>query len=174
MFPNDLSATACAADRNPKAFDQLPRNIIEGGKASYQDECQELIITRVVCIENRPIKLLQFLQRRWPAEVSGQFLKADGTPEWESITVAGLFQGGDHTALIGTLNGEAWVMCFVAPKDSGKRLQAQAACYGNESATPKGLYFAFNHHPDPNGCASERQFDDLKASGWVPVARLWR
>ena len=34
-----------------------------------------------------------------------------------------------------------------------------------KSATPKGQFFAFNHHQDPKGCTPEQLLDNLKALG---------
>jgi hypothetical protein len=60
IFPNDLPTTACAADSEPKTFEQLRSSIIEGGRANYQNGHQELVIARAESIENRRIEVLQF------------------------------------------------------------------------------------------------------------------
>jgi hypothetical protein len=40
--------------------------------------------------------------------------------------------------------GGAGDVFYTAPKDSSKRLRAAAALYGNESATPKGMFLPSN------------------------------
>lgn len=170
MFPNDLPATACARDSNPKGFEDLRMAIIQGGHATYQDGRKELTITRTESIENRLIKALQFLRQKRPRENWAQFLKADGTLQWEAIAVAGQSQGGGHAALIGIKHRVARVLCFGAPKDYNQKLNAPAAWYGQESATPKDRFFAFNHHQDPKGCTPEQLLRNLKALGLAASA----
>ena len=139
--------------------------IIRGGRAKYQDGRKELAIARAECIESRLIKLLQHLQKLRARENWAQFLNADGSIKWETVAVAGQSQGGGHAALIGIKHRVARVMCFGAPKDYSRRLDAPAAWYGDESATPKALFFAFNHHQDPKGCTPEELLRNQKALG---------
>ena len=165
MFPDDIPATVCANDSNPKSFEEFRMTIIQGGHTTYQDGRQAITIARSESIENRLIKLLQHLQKLRSKENWAQFLNEDGSVKWESVAVAGQSQGGGHAALIGIRHRVARVMCFGAPKDYSKRLNAPAAWYGEKSATPKGLFFAFNHHQDPKGCTPEQLLSNLKALG---------
>ncbi len=163
MFPDDIPATACANEANPKAFENFRMAIIQGGRASYQGGRQNFSIERPESIENRLIKLLLYLKPLRPKEHWEQFLDDNGTIKWESIAVAGQSQGGGHAALIGIKHRVARVMCFGAPKDYSKRLNAPAAWYGDASATPKDRFFAFNHHEDPKGCTPKELLKNLKA-----------
>lgn len=165
MYPDDIPASACAADSNPRSFEDFRMAIIQGGHATYQNGRKEMTITRAESIENRLIKALQVLQQKRPRENWAQFLKADGSLKWESIAVAGQSQGGGHAALIGIKHRIARVLCFGAPKDYHKRQDAPAAWYGLDSATPKDRFFAFNHHQDPKGCTPEQLLGNLKALG---------
>lgn len=110
MFPNDIPATVCANDSNPKSYEELRLAVIQGGHASYQDGRKEISIVRSECIENRLIKALQYLQDKRPKENWAQFLKKNGSIQWESIAVAGQSQGGGHAALIGIKHRVARVM----------------------------------------------------------------
>lgn len=139
--------------------------VIRGGYATYQDGRKAISIERPESIENRLIKVLQYLQQKRSRENWAQFLNEDGSIKWELIAVAGQSQGGGHAALIGIKHRVARVMCFGAPKDYSKRQNAPAAWYGQKSATPKGQFFAFNHHQDPKGCTPEQLLDNLKALG---------
>lgn len=163
MYPNDIPASVCANDSNPKSFEDFRMTIIQGGVAALYDGRKAMTIERAECIENRLIKLLQHLQKLRPKENWTQFLNENDSIKWESVAVAGQSQGGGHAALIGIKHRVARVMCFGAPKDYSKRLKASAAWYGEESATPKGLFFAFNHHQDPKGCTPEQLLANLKA-----------
>lgn len=165
MFPNDIAASACANDGNPKSFEELRMAVIQGGRATYQDGRKEMTIERPESIENRLIKLLQFLQQKRSKENWAQFLNEDGSIKWASIAVAGQSQGGGHAALIGIKHRVARVLCFGAPKDYSKRHDAPAVWYGQEAATPKDRFFAFNHHQDPKGCTPEQLLNNLKALG---------
>jgi hypothetical protein len=165
MFPDDIPAAACANDSNRKSFENFRMAIIQGGHAVYQGGRKEISIERPESIENRLIKLLQHLQKNRPKENWAQFINEDGTIKWESIAVAGQSQGGGHAALIGIKHRVARVICFGAPKDYSKKLGAPAAWYSDASATPKGRFFAFNHHQDPKGCTPEQLLQNLKSLG---------
>lgn len=163
MFPDDIPASACASDSNPKSFENFRMAIIQGGHATYGGGRKEISIERSESIASRLIKLLLHLKATRPREHWEQFLNNEGTIKWESIAVAGQSQGGGHAALIGIKHQVARVMCFGAPKDYSKRLNAPAAWYGDASATPKGRFFAFNHRQDPVGCTPEQLLRNLKA-----------
>ncbi len=165
MYPDDTAASACADDGNPKAFEQFRMAIIEGGDAAYRNGNKTISIPRPESIENRLIKLLQHLHDKRPLEQWAQFLNPDGSIKWESIAVAGQSQGGGHAALIGVKHKVERVLCFGSPKDYSKKLKAPAAWYAETSATPKGQFFAFNHHQDPNTCTPEEMLANLKALG---------
>lgn len=165
MFPNDIPASACANDANPNSFENFRMAIIRGGRATYQNGRKEILIERSESIENRLIKVLQYLQQKRPKENWVQFLNEDGSIKWASIAVAGQSQGGGHAALIGIRHRVARVLCFGAPKDYSKRHDAPAVWYGHDSATPKRHFFTFNHHQDPKGCTPEQLLSNLKALG---------
>lgn len=165
MFPDDIPATACANDSNPRAFENFRMAIIRGGHAMIQGGRKQFSIEPCESIENRLIKLLLHLKTIRPNEHWEQFLDNDRTIKWESIAVAGQSQGGGHAALIGIKHPVARVMCFGAPKDYSKRLNAPAAWYGEKSATSKDRFFAFNHRQDPKGCTPEQLLRNLNALG---------
>jgi hypothetical protein len=156
-YPNLLSASICNDDADPKAFENFRMTIIQGGKNPH------ITINRWDSIENRLIRVLQTLAQRLPQEGWDTYLNADHSIRWEKIAVAGQSQGGGHAALIGLHHKVARVLCFGAPKDFSIKLNAPAAWYGEESATPKELFFSFNHMQDRQGCTPEHQLDNLKA-----------
>lgn len=164
-YADDVPATVCANDADPKAFEDFRMAILRGGRASYQEGRKSISIEPSECIEVRLNKLLQHLQKARPDEAWAQFLEESGTTRWESVAVAGQSQGGGHAALIGMKHPVARVLCFGAPKDYSRRLGAPAAWYGSASATPKERFFAFNHRQDPIGCTPEQLLANLKALG---------
>ncbi len=168
MYADDVPASVCAYDSDPKAFETFRLAIIRGGSASYQDGRKTLTIGPAECIEVRLTRLLEHLQKRRPEESWAQFLQGDGAIRWGSVAVAGQSQGGGHAALIGIQHTVARVLCFGAPKDYSKRLRAPATWYRTASATPKARFFAFNHRQDPVGCTPEQLLENLKALGLDP------
>jgi hypothetical protein len=165
MYPDDLAAVVCTNDSDPKSFENFRMALIEGGHSTYQNGRKELSIDRTESMENRLIKLLHHLQEKRPKENWNQFLNDERTIKWETIAVAGQSQGGGHAALLGIKHKVARVICFGAPKDYSKRLNAPAAWYSDPSATPKDRFFAFNHHQDPICCTPQQLLENLKALG---------
>ena len=165
MYPDELAATACANDSDPKSFETFRLAIIQGGHATCQNGRKEMTIAQPESIENRLAKLLLHLKTIRPLEHWEQFLNADGAIKWERIAVAGQSQGGGHAALIGIKHRVARVICTGAPKDYSKRLNAPAAWYLLPSATPKDRFFTFNHRQDPVGCTPAELLENLKSLG---------
>lgn len=157
QYPNDISAAVCHQDPEPPAFEDFRLALIAGGASKH------ITVSRTDSIENRLIKLLQRLQQIRPKEEWGQFLNADGSIKWEAIAVAGQSQGGGHAALLGILHHVSRVICFGAPKDYSLALHAPAAWYEKPSATPKKLFFAFNHEQDFQGCSPKALQENLRA-----------
>lgn len=157
-YPNDTAAATIRKASDPNAFEEFRMALIQGGHTKY------ISIERSESIENRLIKLLLFLKANRPKEENwAQFLNEDGTIKWEAIAVGGQSQGGGHAALIGIKHRVARVICTGAPKDYNKKLASPAAWYRKKSATPKGRFFAFNHHQDNYGCSPEHLLRNLKA-----------
>ena len=156
-YPNDVAAAQFRKDSNPSTFGVFRMAIIQGGRTKY------ISIEPSESIQNRLIKLLQYLQENRPKDNWGQFLNRSGSIKWESIAVAGQSQGGGHAALIGIQYRTARVLCFGSPKDYNTALNEPAKWYHRPSATPKNRFFAFNHLQDPMGCTPEQLRENLKA-----------
>ncbi|MDB6064962.1 MAG: hypothetical protein JWR26_1170 [Pedosphaera sp.] len=157
-YPDEIPASICRNDPNPKAFEEFRMAIIQGGRSKH------ISVATPDSIENRLVKLLQHLQKLRPKENWGQFLNGDGTIKWESIAVGGQSQGGGHATLIAIKHRVARVICTGAPKDFNQRRNVPAAFYQEESATPKSRFFAFNHRQDYTGDTSPEQLlRNLKA-----------
>jgi hypothetical protein len=163
MYPNSVAAAeACDDSSDPNAFAAFRWALIEGGDTRY------IKVPREESIENRAIKLLEYLQSRHPDEGWGAFLR-DGGIAWDRVTLAGQSQGGGHAAIIATRYLVARVLCFGAPKDYSRRLGAPAKWY-DRSVTPPGRYFAFNHVQDRQGCDGRQELENLQKLGVIGVA----
>lgn len=156
-YPNSISASSCNKEPEPGAFEEFRMAIIQGGATKH------ITVSKTDCIENRLVKLLRLLMEKRAREEWPQFLNDDGSIKWERIAVAGQSQGGGHAALIGIHHKVTRVLCFGAPKDFSVALQAPAAWYLKESATPKDRFFTFNHEQDRQGCTPAQQIENLRA-----------
>jgi hypothetical protein len=158
QYPDEMPASVCGNDSDPNAFEEFRMAIIQGGQSKH------ITIERSDSIENRLVKLLQHLEKIRPKENWGQFLNDDNTIKWESIAVGGQSQGGGHATLIAIKHRVARVICTGAPKDYSHKRNAPAAFYREDSATPKGCFFAFNHYQDfAGGTSPEQLLRNLKA-----------
>ena len=156
-YPNDESASICRQDSDPEAFEKFRMALIAGGTSKH------VTLARTESIENRLIKLLEYLVKKRPDEHWEQFFKSDGSIKWPVIAVAGQSQGGGHAALIGIKHEVARVICLGAPKDHSLALGRPAEWLTKESATPKCRFFAFNHQQDHQGCSPAQQMENLRA-----------
>jgi len=157
-YPDEIPASVCNEDKDPKAFEKFRMAIIQGGDTKH------ISIERSESMENRLIKLLLHLEKIRPREKWGQFLNEDGSIKWEAIAVGGQSQGGGHAALIAIKHRVSRVICTGAPKDYDQRLDKPAAFYSEEPETPKSRFFTFNHHQDyAGGTSPEQLLKNLKA-----------
>ena len=155
-YPNKRSVTeACREATSPSAFEDFRWPIIQGG-ATLSIE-----IAKPESIENRTIKLLQFLHRKYPAQGWAQFLRHDEIV-WDKVAVAGHSQGGGHAALIATRHYVARAICLSAPRDYNVRLDAPAAWYKNSLTLPK-RFFTFNNIHDRQGCSTEQTLLNIRS-----------
>lgn len=159
MYPDDIPASICRRDKDPAGFEKFRLCLIQGGESPH------ITIPRVESIEHRLIQMLRLLQKMRARENWGQFLDAEGGLVWGKIAPAGQSQGGGHAALIGMKHKVARVIATGAPKDWSLASNGPAAWLLGESATPKSLFFTFNHVQDQQGCTPEQQWITLEKMG---------
>jgi hypothetical protein len=100
------------------------------------DTSPRVAVNRANSIENRLLKLLEYLHSLAPEEGWGEFVR-DGDPRWELIAVAGHSQGGGHAAMIGKIHLVHRALLFSA---------TEPAPWTTESHfTPVDRYFGFAH-----------------------------
>lgn len=96
----------------------------------------------------RLTKLLQHLRQTRPEENWDQYLNADGSPQWERISVGGQSQGGGHAAFIAKFKPVARVIMLSGGWDM--RAPGEIAdWYAKPSATPAARWFATYHVEEP-------------------------
>jgi hypothetical protein len=126
----EVNAELCAGQ--PAACQEEVRlEIITGA-----DTSPRLEVNRANSIENRLVKLLEYLDGLAPEEGWGEFLR-HSEPRWELIAVAGHSQGGGHAAMIGKIHLVHRVGLFSA---------TEPAAWTTESHfTPSDRYYGFAH-----------------------------
>ena len=108
-------------------------------------------ITRANSIENRLIKLLQYLRARFPGDGWGQYLKNDSAIRWASIVVSGHSQGGGHAGIIGRYHLVARVVMFAAMDYNGRAMKPAnwiAEPDSTPNAAPSRRFYGFSHQRD--------------------------
>jgi hypothetical protein len=159
MYPDDIPASICQNDENADAFSEFRWAIIEGGNSPHLRDP----IPHAESIENRTIKLLEHLDRKYPDQHWGQFIK-NGEIAWDKVAIGGMSQGGGHAALIATKHPVARVLCFGAPKDYNLYWNSPAKWY-ESSVTPPSRYFAFNNTHDHQACNCRQELEILARLG---------
>lgn len=99
-YVNDRSVNLqiCPGSNDPNCPELVRLEILDG-----VDRTTLVDVDRANSIENRLIKLLQYLEVNYPGEGWSGFLDATGQPRWESMAFAGHSQGAGHAAMIGKL-----------------------------------------------------------------------
>lgn len=130
-FPDSIAmVTLCESSPEEACYDKAREEIISGA-----DLVDGLDITRPNSIENRLIKVLQYLHKNYPAEGWLQYFTKDEIL-WDRIAVGGQSQGGGHAGYIATKYKVARVVMFGAPKDYGDAYKKPAKWMYAKSKTP--------------------------------------
>lgn len=108
-------------------------------------------VNRANSIENRLIKLLQFLQNRSPQDDWAQFLIGGNSLNWAKIVISGHSQGGGHAGIIGRYHPVARVVMFAAMDFNGLANSPAnwiAHPETTPNATPPERFWGFSHTRD--------------------------
>ncbi|MEO0403594.1 MAG: T9SS type A sorting domain-containing protein [Bacteroidota bacterium] len=142
-YNNDVAAqTPCAMSPDLDCHYNFRREILEGF-----DYSSEVDVNEANSIENRLIKLLQYMQNTQPLQGWEQYF-TNNSIHWEMVTVSGHSQGGGHAATLGIdrpLNG---VLMFGSPNDFSVFYDQPAPWTSLEHLTPDSVYFSFNNIND--------------------------
>ena len=148
MYPNEVTVNGrcggansdlqCAGDVRGEFLDGIDRTPLVG-------------VSRANTIENRLVKLLQYLQRQNPQDNWAQFIErrttGDSVPRWSSIIVAGHSQGGGYAGYIATQRRVARSIMFCA-LDYNVEQRSLSAWVTGAKATPQADFFAMGHERD--------------------------
>lgn len=142
-YPNSWTVNdMCGPSPDPDCFEKVRMEIIDG-----KDRTSKVTISQANSIENRVVKLLQYLDRTRPTEGWGQYLEG-AAPAWSKIIIAGHSQGAGHAAMIAKVYKVARVAMFGGPTDYSQRLLRIAPWLSAPHATPTEAYYVLNHTRD--------------------------
>jgi hypothetical protein len=148
-YPNDQAVNrdlCVGSNADLDCYARVRLEIIDG-----VDRTPLLNITRANSIENRLIKLLIYLSKRFPNDGWEQYLEKDGTISWPSIVVGGHSQGGGHAGIIGRYHLVARVVMFAAMDYNGREMKPAnwiALPDSTPNATPAERFYGFSHQRD--------------------------
>ncbi len=147
-YPNNPAiGTLCNSSSDIDCYTNTRLEIIDG-----TDRTTLVTVDSANCIENRIIKLLQYLQLQNSSENWSQFLDTTGNIIWDKIVIAGQSQGGGHAGVIAKYHKVARVLFFASPKDFSTYFSNPANWIDSTNQTPANRYFAFAHSSDNIGC----------------------
>jgi hypothetical protein len=119
---------------DPDCHKNVRLEILDG-----KDRSPFLYVDRSNSIENRLIKLLEYLRQNQPQEKWSLFL-SNGQLRWDLLALSGHSQGGGHAAIAGKIHKCDRIILFSAPEP--------AAWTTETSRTPPHLYFGLVHQKE--------------------------
>jgi hypothetical protein len=134
MYPNEFSIVpSCAGSSDPDCAASIRLEVLDG-----QDRSTAVSINGANSIDNRLVKLLVYLDARFPSEGWSRFLK-NGAPDWSQIVLGGHSNGAAQAAFIGTIRLVERVALISGPAPE------EAAAWMSIGRTPAAKYFALYH-----------------------------
>jgi hypothetical protein len=152
-YINDQSINydICYGVPDPTCEETARLEIIEGF-----DYSPLIAVSRANSIENRLIKLLQYLHQEYPAEAWDAFLDGE-TIRWELMAFAGHSQGGGHAAMLGKIHSVYRVGMFSSTEPAAWTLEPLV--------TPSDRFFGFAHTLEDSFNGITRSWANLGVPG---------
>lgn len=151
-YSNATISPLCAGSNDSLCFDKVRNEVITGINTTNLVD-----VNQANSINNRVLKVLQYLNTNFPSENWGQYYNGNSI-NWEKIAVAGHSQGGGHAALIAKQKLVDRAVLLAAPKDYFTApLNRPAAWINLPSTTPTCRYYALVHQVDNLGCTPVQQ-----------------
>ncbi|HLH52427.1 MAG TPA: hypothetical protein VKY92_02330 [Verrucomicrobiae bacterium] len=145
MYVNGTTVNSlCDQATNSDCFREIRLDIIQGGTNTDP----AFSVSRADSIENRAVKLLQYLSAKYPAEGWGQYLDSNTNLVWSQILIAGHSQGAGHAGLIAKLHPVVRSIMF-ADTDWWFPGNRPADWIYQAGVTSNELFFGFIHVQDP-------------------------
>jgi FG-GAP-like repeat len=138
----DSVNTLCSTTSNLDCYERCRLEIIDG-----MERTPLVNVNRPNSIENRLIKLLEYMHANHPNDGWLQFLDANDNIRWDKIVVAGHSQGGGHAGILGKKHRVARVIMF-ASADYNVSVLAPANWITAPGVTPNSDFYGFIHQRD--------------------------
>lgn len=144
-YPNDVNiGSECASDMDANCYENMRLEVIDG-----MDRSPKINVNAANSIVNRLVKLLEYLNNKFPAEGWASYLDT-GKPLYTSIAFSGHSQGGGHAALIARNQIVDRVLMFAAPPDGKDGNPPVPGKWVNaNTATANLFYYGLIHTKDP-------------------------
>ncbi len=142
-YENDEAAqTACGNSNDIDCHYKFRKEIIDG-----EDVSAEVQVDSVNSIQNRLIRLLQYMETNHPTQNWGQFFTGDSI-HWQQVMLSGHSQGGGHAAMMAIDRPVKRVIMFASPNDYSINFSQVASWTNLTHATADSAYFSFNNVND--------------------------
>jgi len=142
-YHNDTSAqTACSSSGDIDCHYKFRREVIEGGDIS-----PEITVDSVNSINNRLLRLIQYMDNNYPSQGWGQFATGN-VINWDQLMVSGHSQGGGHAAVMGITRPFQRVLMFASPNDYSIAFSQTAPWTSLPHAAADSAYYSFNNIND--------------------------
>ncbi|GEM_PF-1029012 len=146
-YPNRWTVIGlCRRSPDPDCSAKVRGEILDG-----RDRTPLVTVTPANSLRNRLVKLLLYLDARYPEEGWDRFLQggaAGAEVAWERVIVSGHSQGGGHAAFLARSYEVARVVMFGSPGDFVGTPGNLAPWLVGPHATPSERYFGFSHRRD--------------------------
>ena len=141
-------------------------------KIDGMDRSAKIRVTPQNSIENRLLKLLQYLASQNPTDGWDSFFE-DHNVKWNNIIVSGHSQGGGQAAMLGKIHLVARVAMFGSVTDAvGSRNGPAPAWLSSSGATPADRYFGFAHQRDEFWGSIQRSWVALGLERYGPIVNV--
>ncbi len=145
-YPNGMRPEeACQTSTDSLCFEKVHQEALEG-----TDSSPVYVISRADSIEGRLVKLLRYLDERFPSDGWGAYVNPSGNPVWTKINLSGFSQGSGHAAYIGYARVLHRLALMAGPNET--YLDGRLAGWmTGPHATPASAYYGFSHQKDNGG-----------------------
>lgn len=154
-YVNDRSVNMqiCPGSDDPDCHENVRLEILDGA-----DRTPLIEVDRANSIENRLIKLLQYLAANYPGEGWRLFLDNADQPRWELMAFAGHSQGAGHAAMVGKLHFVHRVALFSGTEPANWTLEPLV--------TPTDRYYGLVHEMESQYQSILSSWRNLGLPGW--------
>ena len=135
--------TICGNSTDPDCHEKARLEVLTG-----EDLNNDVFVDRANSIENRVVKLLQYLDTSHPEQGWGQYLLSTSEVDWAKVVVSGHSQGGGYAGLIAKRHSVRRSVMFSA---SDWYQGAPAPWVTAPGQTPASKIYAFVHVRDEAG-----------------------